>query len=130
MHINELPFDILSLLLKYTVGMQAQSTKNWKHTIQLLGVCRKWRQVASPWVNYWAFIECYESLEDEPYDKDLCLPNSSPNLSIISANSGDLANEPDSSHEIAVTNSPESVGQSQGAIWMSNIEFHHAKTVT
>ncbi|KAJ2403013.1 hypothetical protein GGI23_000295 [Coemansia sp. RSA 2559] len=124
MHINDLPLDVLSLLMKYTVGMQAQNTKNWRPTIQLLGVCTKWRHLARPWVHYWAFIECYDSVDDEPYDKDILL-SASPKLnrSLVSTFDNDDTGESGSNQETIAVDTPQRIDCQQDPLWTTNIDF-------
>ncbi|KAJ1987062.1 hypothetical protein GGI25_000194 [Coemansia spiralis] len=115
MCINNLPHDILSLVLKQTVGEQAQSMQNWKHSIHLLAVCRKWRVLAQPWVHSFAFIEAYDGL-DEGYESD-----SQDNNSAIIYNISGQEIDSDVEDDVDVMAGDQS---RKGPVWMTNIDFH------
>ncbi|KAI9500526.1 hypothetical protein BX070DRAFT_237561 [Coemansia spiralis] len=123
MHVNNLPSDVLSLILKQTVGMQSQCMQNWKSSIELLAVCRHWRVLAQPWVHYFAFIECYDS-PDEEISISSNIESSTLNFAVgatdTSSNSEDSSDDDSSVYD----ENQGSVLNQQAPIWMTNVDFH------
>ncbi|KAJ2679304.1 hypothetical protein GGI25_001660 [Coemansia spiralis] len=97
MHINYLPEDILYMVFKQAAGMQADCLNNWKKAIPLLAVCYKWRVLAKPWVNYWAFIEAYDITE--------------------------VGIENDNNNEMVVANHSDDDSNRSNLKWATNVDF-------
>ncbi|KAI9500561.1 hypothetical protein BX070DRAFT_257604 [Coemansia spiralis] len=121
MKINNLPPDILTLILKQAVGIQSQSMQTWKQTIQLLAVCRSWRILAQKWVYYWAFIECHESPNEDYYTDGQATMTGQ--IAFSNSSSADEMGESDGYYVgTHIVDSPKHHGD--WPVWVTNIDFH------
>ncbi|KAJ2768891.1 hypothetical protein IWQ57_003340 [Coemansia nantahalensis] len=56
--VGDLPEEVLLLVLRFAAGAPARGLRAWKASFPLLGVCRRWRQLAQQLVFRVAHIEC------------------------------------------------------------------------
>ncbi|KAJ2353819.1 hypothetical protein GGH92_000421 [Coemansia sp. RSA 2673] len=59
-HINDLHRDVLAQILYKAVAAPAKNLSEWKVKLPLLGVCRKWTELALSFVFYQVFVELPE----------------------------------------------------------------------
>ncbi|KAJ2018221.1 hypothetical protein GGI14_002447 [Coemansia sp. S680] len=59
-HINDLHRDVLAQILYLAVAAPAKNLSEWKVKLPLLGVCRKWTELALGFVFYQVFVELPE----------------------------------------------------------------------
>ncbi|KAJ1902598.1 hypothetical protein LPJ71_005511, partial [Coemansia sp. S17] len=59
-HINDLHRDVLAQILYKAVAAPAKNLSEWKVKLPLLGVCRKWTELALGFVFYQVFVELSE----------------------------------------------------------------------
>ncbi|KAJ2034663.1 hypothetical protein H4S03_004829, partial [Coemansia sp. S3946] len=59
-HINDLHRDVLAQILYLAVAAPAKNLSEWKAKLPLLGVCRKWTELALGFVFYQVFVELPE----------------------------------------------------------------------